>query len=425
MSYLDNLRQTKLAENPLLGLNVGSDFVKQVSFIIPSFNTIDYTRMAYTSLRRYYPTNEIIILDDGSTDGTWETLLQPSSKIDPNLVLWRNTTGGILGHTITYDMGINMAKNPLVTIFHSDMVCGPNYLENLVKHWAPGRVICATRIEPEGIYGPGKEKILKPFGIEWKEFKETEFNEFVRQEQIDRKDQTTRGIFAPWLVNKEEYLMLGGHDALYFAPYPEEDADLFLRFHLAGFELMQSRDALCYHWISRGHRSWAKNGVGKDDNMFQFYQNRARRNYLRKWNRWMQFDEWHHPIGQKVFNIGFVIRDVTSVDFLHFIEPWATMIYVDNYEVASNYIAKEQVTTHVNLGMRIFNHNALSTISNDALLYFSEKDFMQNANENAALISNLNAMLSNDVENNSEYELGIFKLKTNTLKDISEALIKV
>lgn len=397
---------------------------KDVTFVMPSYNTLNYTMMAYRSLRNFYPNNEIIVLDDGSKDGSSDYLTSQTS-LDDNLRVWVNQTGNILGHTVTYDMGIKMARNPIVTIFHSDMICGKNYLENMLKHYKDKTVICATRIEPEGIYPTGREKILKPFGIEFHEFKREEFEAFVEQEQKDSKGKTTNGIFAPWLVSKEDFLSIGGHDAKSFAPYPEEDADLFLRFHLAGYTLIQSRDSLCWHWISRGHRSWAKNGVGKDDDMFKFYQNRARRNYLRKWHKWMSFNEDHHPVKHSVYNIGFVLTDVTTEDFLHFIEPWATNIYVDNMICAEKYIEKEQATTKIDLKKRVLNHGYIEEVNNDILLYFSQKDFMQAGNENAAIIMKLTDIISEGIEDNSELELGIFKMKTKTVKDISNTLVKV
>lgn len=386
---------------------------------------MNYTLMAYRSLRDYYPENEIIVLDDGSTDQSVE-YFENQLILDNNLRFWVNRAQSILGHTVTYDMGIKMAKNPLVTIFHSDMICTKNYLANLLKHWNEKTVVCATRIEPEGIYPPGKEKILKPFGLEFFDFKYKEFLEFVKQEEIDRKNQTSNGIFAPWLISKEDFLAIGGHDAKSFAPYPEEDADLFLRFHLAGYKMIQSRDSLCWHWISRGHRSWAKNGVGKDDDMFKFYQNRARRNYLRKWHRWMMFDENHHPIKHPVYNIGFVITNVISEDFLHFVEPWATNIFVDNMSCAERYIEKEQPTTKIDLRKRILNHGYIDEVNNDILLYFSQDEFMKDGNSNSAILMKLTDILSEDgVENNAEFELGAFKMKTKIVKDVSEKLINI
>ena len=131
--------------------------VNDITIVMPSYNTRAFTMMAYHSLRKYYPTNEVIILDDGSTDDSWDWI-EEQLKLDENLRGWHNSTGNILGHTITYDLGIKMARSKLVGIFHSDMICCRNYLENLVKNWKPKAVVCATRIEPEGIYPPGQEK---------------------------------------------------------------------------------------------------------------------------------------------------------------------------------------------------------------------------------------------------------------------------
>ena len=398
--------------------------INQISFIIPSYNTLNYLLMAYRSIREYYPNNEVIIMDDGSKDGSWEWT-DAQIKLDNNLRIYHNTSGNILGHTITYDMGIKMAINPLVTIFHSDMICGKNYLENMLKHYKDKTVVCATRVEPDGIYPPGKEKILKPFGLQFFEFKRDEFDEFVTREQVDKKDQITKGIFAPWLLSKKDFIDIGGHDAKHFAPYPEEDADLFLRFHLAGYTLIQSRDSLCWHWISRGHRSWAKNGIGNDDNMFQFYQTRARRNYIRKWRRWMKFDENHHPVAHKVYNTGFVVNGVENPDFIHFLEPWCSNIFVDNWEMAEKYISNEQPTTKIDLSNRVRKHSEIDTVNNDILLYFNYKDFINNPKGNPQVITNLSDMISEGIENDSEFEYGIFKMKTKTIKDYSETLIKL
>jgi GT2 family glycosyltransferase len=395
-----------------------------VTFVLPSYNTLNYTMMAYRSIREFYPNTEVIILDDGSNDGTID-YLNTQTKLDDNLRTWVNATGNILGHTITYDMGIKMSKNPIVTIFHSDMICAKNYLENMLKHYEPKTVVCATRIEPTGIYPEGKEKILKPFGIEFHEFKKKEFTSFVSQEQVDSKDKTSNGIFAPWMMSKEDFLDIGGHNALLYAPFPTEDSDIFLRFALVGYKLIQSRDSLCFHFISKGHRGWAKNGVGKDDKMFEFYRNRSLRNYLRNWHKMFQYDEFHHPITHPVYNIGFVITDVTSEDFLHFIETWATNIFIDNTICGDRYIAKEQPTTRINLSTRIHNHSYIEQVNNDILLYFSQKDFMLNANENSAIITKLTDIIAGGVEDNAEMELGIFKLKTKIVKDISQTLIKV
>lgn len=393
-----------------------------VSFIMPNYNTHHFMMMAYHSIRKHYPTNEIFILDDGSTDDSWNWLME-QSKLDDNLRLWQRRSGDKpIGHTCTYDIGIKACKGPLFSIFHSDMICGSGYLENLVKHWKPKTCICATRIEPEGIYPPGKEKILKPFGVLGTDFEREKFETFVKEEQMSSAGKTNPGFFAPWLMSKDDFIAIGGHDQKSFAPFPTEDDDICLRMLLAGYSLIQSRDAMVYHWISRGHRGWGQNGVGKDDSTFQFYRNRSLRNYLRKWGRWMQFDEFHCPIEQKVYDVAFVIRDVTTTQFLHAVEPWASRVFVDNREVIEKYIAEEQPTTQIDLRSRVSYWD--QTVENDIMLEFSERDFIQGGQESMSILSNLNSMLG-QIENNSKYEYGIFKLTTDIVRDYSSRLIKV
>jgi hypothetical protein len=65
-------------------------------------------------------------LDDASSDGTIEWL---RSLEDENLTIWENTTGERMGHTITYNIGVHIAKNPIFSILHADMFVGPNYVK--------------------------------------------------------------------------------------------------------------------------------------------------------------------------------------------------------------------------------------------------------------------------------------------------------
>ena len=397
--------------------------VESVSIILASYNTLNYLLMAYQSIRKYYPTNEIIILDDGSDDGSWEWTLE-QSKLDDNLRIWHRETGNSpVGHTKTYNIGAQMARGEIVTIVHSDMVVYRGYLENMLKHWKPKTVVSATRIEPSGIYEMSPEKILKSFGLEYFNFAHKEFEDFCEQEMKDRKDQTMRSVFAPWLISREDYLSTGGMDFCFFGPFPHEDQDFFLRLALDGYTLIQSRDALVFHFISRSHRGWSKNGIGNDNSDFKFYERRAARNYLRKWGKWMQNDATRHPITHKVYDVGFILRDVVSVEFLHLVEPWAKAIYTDNPVVTKQYVASEQPTTAVNLSYRIFD-SKLAQPQHDIIIEFSEKDFVRGGNESVMVLQHLNTML-NEVESNSVYEYGIFKVTTHDVKDHAQELIVV
>ena len=43
-----------------------------ISLIIPSYNNLQHLKNAYNSIKKHAPQSEVILLDDGSTDGTWE-----------------------------------------------------------------------------------------------------------------------------------------------------------------------------------------------------------------------------------------------------------------------------------------------------------------------------------------------------------------
>jgi glycosyltransferase involved in cell wall biosynthesis len=313
-----------------------------ISFIIPSYNNLKHLKNVYTSIQKHAPQAEIILLDDGSTDGTQDWIQQQ------DCIKYRSEER--VGHTILYDKGIELATNEIVGILHADMIIGPNYIENLIKHLKPGKVVCATRIEPP-LHPEGKEKIIRDFGMDFDTLNIDAFESFTLEAQNEYKDQTTKGMFAPWILYKSDFQAIGGHDPL-FAPFPYEDSDIFQRWILAGYELIQSRDAFVYHLTCRGHR-WNEQ-IGKDDDYYKIVSERAAKNYLRKWGSWVKNDEYQHPIILPKYDIGFVIKNCNQ-QLLEILEPWCSVIYTDcDYK---EYINKEQPNTKFDLLERIRPYN--------------------------------------------------------------------
>ena len=272
-----------------------------ISLVIPSYNNLRHLKNAYSSVRKYYQDKvELILIDDGSNDGTFEWL---KTLNDSNLVYWKEKKR--LGHTILYDKGIEVAKNDIIGILHADMYIAPNYIENLIKHLKPGVVVCATRVEPP-LHPPGNEKIIKDFGLDFDSLKIDDFYKFAKQEIKDSKDNTSKGMFAPWVLYKKDFQSMGGHDPK-FAPFPYEDSDIFQRWLIAGYDLIQSRDALVYHLTCRGHR-WNKE-VGKNDDEFKLFEENARKHYLKKWGSWIQNDNNSHPTLIPVYRKKLVIKN--------------------------------------------------------------------------------------------------------------------
>ena len=341
-----------------------------ISLIIPSYNTEKHLINTYNSVRKYYKDVEMVIINDGSTDNTSKWL----EDLEDNNVIKINSKER-KGHTYFYDEGMRQATHEIVGIIHSDMIIGPNYIENTLKHLERGKVVCATRIEPP-IHPAGKEKIVMDFGMEHDDLKFDDFEKFCINKSSELKDITTKGIFAPWILYKEDHFAIGGHDQK-FAPYGYEDSDIFNRWILAGYEMVQSRDAFVYHLTCRGHR-WNK-GVGIVNDDYESTMSRCGRDFIRKWGDWIQNDSLQFPIINSKYDIGFIIKN-SSMQLLEVLEPWCSTVYIDdvNGNQYKQYIEKEQPNTTIDLSEKIKpydnekNNEILVTIDGNT---FNQQDF--------------------------------------------------
>jgi hypothetical protein len=204
-------------------------------------------------------------------------------------------------------------------IFHADMVASPLFLENSLKHLKEKTVVSLTRIEPP-LHPPGVEKIIQDFGVYPEQFEFEKFHDFCSKEIMNNKDKTTNGIFAPWLMYKKDFLEIGGHDWL-FSPCGLEDSDIFNRMLLNEFNLIQSRDALVYHFTARGERFTEE--LGKDSFEYSDNMRQKQKEWLRKWHQPVLHDQLMMPIIKPVFNIGFSPHNFNlhflPLDILHIV----------------------------------------------------------------------------------------------------------
>lgn len=376
-----------------------------ISLIIPSYNNLQHLKNVYTSIQKHSPKAEVILLDDGSTDGTWEWIQQQSC------IKYKSEER--VGHTILYDKGIELATNDIVGILHADMIIGPNYTEKLLKHLSPGTVVCATRIEPP-LHPEGKEKIIQDFGLDFDSLNISGFETYCEKLQTEFKDQTTRGMFAPWILYKKDFQAIGGHDPL-FAPFPYEDSDIFQRWILNGYKLIQSRDAFVYHLTCRGHR-WNEQ-IGKDDEYYKKVSRRAARNYLRKWGSWIKNDEYQHPIISPKYDIGFIIKNC-SPNLLEALEPWCLTIYVDGeWNIVHEYKLKEQPNTSFNLDEKIKPYD--NKKNNEILVEINGASFNQ---QDFQTIQQFTDIIEDSGEI-GEFELGNLKIKINGMNEYQNDLI--
>jgi hypothetical protein len=209
---------------------------------------------------------------------------------------------------------------------------------------------------------------------------------------------------------KSDFEAIGGHDPL-FAPMELEDSDIFNRMHLAGYELIQSRDSFVYHMTCRGSRF--KDGIEieaeiplpdgtiwykpKDSEEYKALRAIKFREWWRKWGQNVLHDELMMPKVLPKYNIAFVVKTCNS-QMLELLEPWCDGIYIDDdmQVLTSHYIDQEQKNTLYDLEKRIFRigHNDPEG-ENDIIVTIDRKTF---TDYDYQLIQNLSAIIQDSGE---------------------------
>ena len=384
---------------------------KTISFIQPSRSNLKYLKWSYEAIRKNLGyRHEICIADDFSDDGTWEWMKEIAKK-DQNVKIYRNNGPTRLGHTILYDTLIDMATNDIVMIYHADMYALPGLDEEILKHIKPGVVVSGTRIEPP-LHPEGPEKIIQDFGIEPEEFQEQELLDWYNRYRPTQ--ETTEGIFAPWAIYKKDFQSIGGHDKL-FAPQSKEDSDIFNRFMLAGYKVVQTRKGCVYHMTCRGSRF--ADGAKRNPNGEVFMKNRetnewlaqnerSTRNFIRKWGQMVEHDEYLKPIISPKYSIGFELMESCDINLLRELEPWCSYLVVPDSELIERYIEQEQTNTDYDLTKRLHTDIPNNPIY-DIRVVFNPLEMTQSSFQ---IITQLPKIIKDSGSEGDRFELDVFDI---------------
>jgi glycosyltransferase involved in cell wall biosynthesis len=354
-----------------------------ISFVIPVYNNFKYTKHVYQNIREYYPNDEIVISDGGSSD---ETTTFFSSLADPNLVFVRN---GKVNLCENYNKGVEAATQQVVVLLHNDMFIPPNFKQRLLEDLTEDTVVSFSRIEPP-IY-PGEEpgKIVRDFGYDLDTLNKAAIIAFCE----DYKDKYEGGGYLFIACYKNNYL---GLDERTFNP-PQcwtADDDLHIRYKLTGKPRIIS-SACVYHFVSRTSRS---------TNDYQQVELHANKNYIRKWGG-------RHAMIK--YNVGYVVQNCTA-ELLSVLEPWCDTIYLQDNVLRDSYCVREQPNTIYCLPDRVRTTDFSNQDKpNNILVQF---DGAKLTNENFQLLTQLPQIIEQTNEL-GQFELDIF---TITIKDLTQ-----
>jgi hypothetical protein len=333
-------------------------------------------------------------------------------------------SNGVSGIAAIYNTIAKRLATDFIIIYHADMIAGKDMDLYLYKQWKQGTIVSATRIEPP-LHPADPAKIVDNFGL-WPEedvedgFKKEQFNQFV-ENNLDN-DKVTKGVFAPWLIHREDYWSIGGHDETLNSH--SEDRDLFNRFLLNGYKLIQSWEALVYHLTCRGgqfeHANETKDLTHKSNEWNNLAYNQTRE-FIRKWGTQPKYDEFQHPIIAPKYNIVFVVKSCNS-QALESFEPWCDKIYIDDEMgvLFASYYENGHKNTSYDLKKRILNTKYNDPQGeNDIIVEFDIKQFTQ---QSYNIIQQLPEIIKESGEVGS-FELDIFKITINNLTEYQNDLI--
>lgn len=223
----------------------------KISVVILSHNKIDYTQMCIHSLLDTdYPDWELVIIDNGSNDGTAEWLKKfydEAEDHDVHVELIFNY--GNIGCSTARNQGIAAAKGELIAFCDNDIALrNRNWLKQMAEDLRDSQV---------GMVGPKIIYPFEPFNIQCAGASVTPSGRIVfRGRGEDRNSPTYNEkievqclISACCMTKKAVLEECGGFDEI-FNPVEYEDIDLCYRIRSHGYKIMYDPKVEMYHFES-------------------------------------------------------------------------------------------------------------------------------------------------------------------------------
>ncbi|SDN59253.1 Glycosyltransferase, GT2 family [Paenibacillus sp. yr247] len=233
------------------------------SIIIPTYNENKLLQDCLYSLRKNTKNSdtpyEIIVIDNGSTDGTIDFLLR--EKV-PFVSFYENK-----GFPAACNAGMKLAKGSTILLLNNDVLLTPKWLRNMLD--------ALYHQEDIGIVGPmsnyvsGRQKIQEAY---------TSLEEMTRKYNVEKKgayQEVQRLVGFCFLFKRIVMQRIGLLDER-FSPGHYEDDDYCYRARQAGYRLMLAEDTFIFHY---GSASFDKKGKEQ----FQQIVARSRQSFIDKW----------------------------------------------------------------------------------------------------------------------------------------------
>jgi len=245
-----------------------------VSIVIVTRNRKEVTSECLKSvLAMNYPHFEVILVDNGSTDGTAEEIKKRFSKV---LVVAAKENLGLNGGK---NLGQKEAKGNFVLFLDSDTVVDKYFLSELVslaKSDPKIGVVC-----PKMYYFDQKD-IIWYAGVKLNLFTSRTDNIGHDEKDKGQYDCVSETLFAPtaYLATREVVNKLKGHEEMFFMTYG--DTDYGFRAIEAGYKVMFCPEAKLWHRLGKDENTKTIRGLGFNLPMRAYYFARNRVIFMKR-----------------------------------------------------------------------------------------------------------------------------------------------
>ena len=220
------------------------DGFKKTAIVILTYNNLDYSKSCLESIRKHTEkgTYEIIIIDNNSTDGTKEWLLE-----QPDILFQLNDKNE--GFPKGCNIGIGLASETSdILLLNNDTIVTPRWLENLQK--------CLYSDDKIGAAGAvcNHNENLQGADFYYGDF--DQMAALAEKNNISDSCRWEEKIFLIGfciLIKREVFNKIGLLDEAYSPGYVE-DNDLSLRIVAAGYRLMLCHDCFIHHYLGSEFR---------------------------------------------------------------------------------------------------------------------------------------------------------------------------
>jgi glycosyltransferase involved in cell wall biosynthesis len=119
----------------------------EISIIVPLFNEVDnvipLATQVFTALRGESRAIELLLVDDASTDGTWEQIIA-ANKADPRVRGLRHSRNG--GQSAALWTGFRGSRSPIILTLDGDLQNDPADFPRLLAGLDQYDVVCGMRL---------------------------------------------------------------------------------------------------------------------------------------------------------------------------------------------------------------------------------------------------------------------------------------